>query len=105
MHVRKPCWQSAVAAEGEDQARRTEDVAGDETEGGDGCARKQDGATDVAEKFRGGFGQWRIFVSREIAAECALRHELDHDVNDRSDDECEISGARNGARWILHFAA
>ena len=88
MHVREPRRQRSVAAEGEDHAGRTQNVAGDEPESGDGRAGKQNGAPDVAKKFRGSFGQGRVFVIRELAAECALCHELNHDVNDGGDDEC-----------------
>ena len=104
MHVREPCRQRAVAAEGEDHAWRTEDVARDKTECGDGRAREQNGAADIAEKFRGGFGERRVFVIGKIGTERSLRHELDHNVNDRGDDEREISRARNRARGIFHFA-
>ena len=105
MNVREPRWQRAVAAEGEDHARRTEDVAGDEAERGDGRACEQNGAADVAEKFRGGFGERRVFVIGKIGTERSLRHELDQNVDDGGDDEREISRARNGARGIFHFAA
>ena len=105
MDVREPRRQRAVAAEREDHARRTENVAGDKSERGDGCAREQDSAADGTEKFRGGFGQWRISVIGEIETERPLRDELDQDVNDRGDDEGEISGTRNGSRRIFYFAA
>ena len=105
MHVREPGRQHAVAAEGEDHARRTEDVAGDKSERGDRRAGKQNGAADVAEKFRGCFGKRRVLVVRQIGAERSLRDELDQNVNDRGDDEREIHRARNSSRRIFHFAA
>ena len=105
MDVREPLRQRAVAAEGEDHSRRTEDVARDETEGGDGCAGEQNSAPDVPEKFRGGFGQRRVFVIGKIDTESSLRHELDENVDDGGDDEREIRRARYGARRIFHFAA
>src|SRR5205814_7112961 len=105
MDVREPFWQRAIAAEGKDHARRAQDVAGDETEGGDGCAREENGAANVTEKFRGSFGQWRVFVIGKIATERSLRDELDENVDDGGDDEREIRRARYGARRIFHFAA
>src|SRR5213082_1960526 len=105
MDVREPPRQRAVAAEREDHARRTENVAGDKSKRGDGGAREQDGSADRAEKFRGGFGERRVSVIGKIDTERSLRYELDQDVNDRSDDEREISGTGNGSRRIFYFAA
>ena len=105
MDVREPRRQRAIAAEREDHARRTEDVAGDKSKRGDGRAREQDGAADGAEKFRGGFSERRVSVIGKIETERSLRNELDQDVNDRGDDEREISGTRNGSRRIFYFAA
>src|SRR4051794_4423344 len=101
MDVREPRWQRAVAAEREDHARRTQDVAGDKSKRGDGRTGEQDGSADGAEKFRGGFGERRVFVIGKIQTERSLRYELDQDVNDRGDDEREISGTRNGPRRIF----
>ena len=105
MDVREPFRQRAVAAEGEDHARRTEDVAGNESERGNGRAGEENSAADVAEKFRGGFGERRVFVIGKIDTERSLGHELDENVNDRGDDKREIRRARNSARGVFHFAA
>ena len=61
----------------------------------------------MAEKFRSGFGKRCVFVGRigKVGTERALRHELDENVNDRGDDEREISRTRDGARRIFHFTA
>ena len=105
MNVREPLWQRAVAAKREDHARRTEDVTGDEAERGDRRAREQNDAATVAQKSCGRFGERRVFVVGKIDTERSLRHELDENVNDGGDYEREIRRARNGARWIFHFAA
>ncbi len=105
MHVREKRRQCAVAAEGENHARRTENVARNKTERGDGRAGEQSSAADVAEKFRRRFGERRVFVVGKIGAKGSLRHELDRDVNDSGDDEREVSGTWNRARRIFHFTA
>src|SRR5256885_11812156 len=105
MNVREPLWQRAVAAKGEDHARRTEDVTGDEAERGDGRAREQNDAATIAQKSCGRFGERRVVVVGKIDTERSLRHELDENVDDGGDDEREIRRARNGAGWIFHFAS
>ena len=105
MDVREKRWQCPVASEGKDHSRGTQNVAGDKSEGGDGRAREQNRASNIAEKFRGCFRERRVFVIRKIGTKCSLRHELDRDVNDRGHDERQVSGTRNSARRIFHFAA
>jgi len=63
MHMREKLRQRAVAAESENHARRAENVAGHKTESGNRRARDQDRSTDVAEKFRGRFGERRDWAA------------------------------------------
>ena len=105
MDVREKRWQCPVASEGKDHSRGTQNVAGDKSEGGDGRAREQNRASNIAEKFRGCFGERRVLVIREIGAKRSLRHELDRDVNNGGDNEREVSGTRHRARRIFYFTA
>ena len=105
MNVREKGRQCAVASECENHSRRAENIAGDESERGDGRAGPQNRAANVAKKFRRRFRERRVGMIRKIGAKRSLSYKLDHDVNNCSEDECEIRGTRNGARRIFHFAA
>src|SRR2546423_3577038 len=105
MHVGEPCRQHSVTAEGENHARRTEDVARDEAEGRDACAREQNGAADVAKKLRGGFRERGVFMVCQIDTERPLRHELDRDIDDGGDNDREISRAWHRTRGIFYLSA
>src|SRR5205814_5832090 len=83
----------------------TEDVAGDKPERRDGRTGEQNGAADVTEKCRGGFGQRRVFMMCRVGAEGGLCHELDENINGRRNDEREVSRTRYSACRVFHFAA
>src|ERR1700730_14047171 len=105
MNVREKLRQRAVAPESKDHTRRTQNVARHKSKRGDTGSGQKNRTTQIAEKFRCRFGEWRVRMIREIGAESTLRYQLDKEVNDRRDDERQIRGPWNGARGILHFAA
>src|SRR6266550_5273974 len=104
MDMREPRWQCAIAAECEDDPRRTKNVACDESERGDGRPHEKSGAANVSEKFGGRFSERGVLIIGKIGTERSLRHDLDHDVDDRCDDERQISRTWHGARRIFYLA-
>ena len=103
--MREKLRQRAVAAEGKDHSRRTQDVARHKSKCGDARSSQKNHAAEVAKECRRRFSERRVRMVREIGTERSLRYELDHQVDDRRNHQREISRPGNGARRILYFAA
>ncbi len=98
MHMGEPIRQDAIATKGKNDARRTEDVARDITERGNGRADEQQHSAEVSEKTRGRFGQRRVGVVAELGAQRSLRDELDRGCKARSLGQARVKIARGTVR-------
>ena len=78
--MREPTRQDSIATECEKDARRTQDVARDETDAGNCRGREQQKASGISQKNFRGFGQWSVFMKREIGPERSLSDELNENV-------------------------
>src|ERR1700742_3554259 len=104
MNVREKLGQRAIATESKNHTRRTQNVARDKSKSRDRSASEKGRAAQIPEKLRRRFGKRRVGMVREIGPERTLPYDLDQDVNDRCNDKREVSGARNRACRIFHFA-